>query len=585
MLTVGLQTVYTPRDPQRFDPPDAVHQPGSSDKPRRFFTSSPDNPPESPPEPPASPPAYTYGKKAAKKRSAVVLRTVIIDDKEYPVYAYEPLLTPNDPQAGQWWVSNAKLNLAWDTPRGTHDTTLAIIDTGFGLKHEEFAGRWATNSGETGPASSENPSALNCADRGLPLSASCNLIDDDADTIIDNETGPATYQNPSRLNCTAQLKPLDRSCNRIDDDGNGLIDDVTGWDFINYDNSVQAGELNSAGSGTTHGTLVAGVAAATGNNGKGIAGSDWGTKILPLQALDDDSYGDTLSVGRAINYATSRGVDVISLSLGSAGHDPYVREAVQRATAAGILVVASSGNDGCDCVLYPANYPEVLAVGALNSSNQRASFSSYGKNLDMLAPGTSITTTTWTSANQISAYATGVNGTSFSAPLVSGMATRLLSHRPTSTPMQLIAALTENTNRLSLPATPSHNLQFGYGTIDAHKATVRMNTAYQPGILYAFYPISKGTQLQTPDHAETTSGYLVYQCAAGTVGATPLYDVNRPSSHYFTINPTEYSNALAAGHNPTLFSWMCLQLPHDTPASIRNIDLYREFRNIYTPQR
>lgn len=581
-LTIGLQTAYVTRDPQPIDPTVTVQQPGNTDQPRRFY-KTPDKPSDKPAEDTPTAEVMVPIKKAAKRFPATPLRTVIIDDKEYPVYAYEPLMTPNDPNAGQWWVTNSRLNLAWDTPRGAHETTLAIIDTGFGLNHEEFAGRWAGNSGESGPTVSENPSTLNCTDRGLAIAANCNLIDDDGDAVVDNEIGTATYQNPSRRNCTALARPLDRSCNRIDDDANGLVDDVTGWDFINYDNSVQAGELNPTGTGTTHGTLVAGVAAATGNNGKGIAGVDWGTKILPLQALDDDSYGDTLSVGRAINYAVSRGVDVISLSLGSSGHDPYVQEAVRRATAAGILVVASSGNDGCDCVLYPANYPEVLAVGALNSSNVRASFSSYGKNLDMMAPGTSITTPTWNSTNQTSAYASSVNGTSFSAPLVSGMATRLLSQQPASTPMQLIAALTENTNRLTLPATPAHDLQYGYGTIDAHKATVRMSTSYQPSILYAFYPISKGSRLDAPEHAEQTAGYRVYQCETGTVGATPLYNINKPGDHYFTINSTEYSHALAAGYNPTLFSGMCLQLPHDTATHIRDINLYREFRNVYKP--
>ncbi|HSH55209.1 MAG TPA: S8 family serine peptidase, partial [Candidatus Limnocylindrales bacterium] len=352
---------------------------------------------------------------------------VYIDEKPYPLRTYKPLVLPNDPSADQWWVTQTGLDKAWDIPRGSGETVLAIIDTGFGLKHEEFANRWHTNSGESGITATEDPSSLNCTGRSLPISAACNLIDDNGDSVVDNETGTAIYENPSRLNCTDQGKLLDKSCNRVDDEGNGFVDDTTGWDFINYDNSVQAGELNPTGSGTTHGTLVAGVAAATGNNAKGIAGVDWGTKIMPLQALDDDSYGDTRSVGRAINYAVKQGVDVISLSLGSDSPDPYVETAVQAATAAGILVLAASGNDGCDCISYPARYSEVIAVGALNTSSLPASFSSFGAGLDILAPGTSITTSTWSNTNPTSAYASGVSGTSFATPLAAGLATRLLS--------------------------------------------------------------------------------------------------------------------------------------------------------------
>ncbi|MGH8463015.1 MAG: S8 family serine peptidase, partial [Pseudomonas sp.] len=239
-----------------------------------------------------------------------------VDGVEYPLRTYELLLTPNDPLPNTSMVTNARLSQAWDTPAGDHQTVLAVIDTGFALAHEEFSGRWYVSPGESGSASSESTSSLNCTARGLPLSASCNLIDEDADGVVDNEDGGAFYQNPSRLNCTDQAKPLDKSCNRLDDDGNGYVDDTTGWDFANYDNLPQAGELNPAGVGTTHGTRVAAIAAATGNNAKGIAGVDWRTKILPIQALDDDSYGDTLGVGRAIRYAAAQGADVISLSLG-----------------------------------------------------------------------------------------------------------------------------------------------------------------------------------------------------------------------------------------------------------------------------
>lgn len=506
-------------------------------------------------------------------------RYVIINNKEYPLRTYSMLLTPNDPYASQWTETNAKLTQAWDTPRGARETVLAVIDTGFSLNHEEFAGRWYINPGESGVAVSELPSALNCSDRALPLTASCNLIDDDYDGTVDNETGAVTYQNPSRLNCTAQSRALDKSCNQIDDDANGHIDDVSGWDFINNDNLAQAGELNPSGSGTQHGTMVAGVAAATGNNAKGIAGVDWGTKILPIQALDDDSYGDTLSVGRAIYYAISQNVDVISISLGSVYPDPYVQEAVQAAIAEGIVVVAASGNDGCDCMVYPANYPEVLAVGALNTLSQRASFSSYGQNLDILAPGTSVTSSTWTAINPTSAYASGLNGTSFATPMVGGLLTRMLSYQANISPLQLVAALTENTNRLTLPATTSHSSLIGFGTLDAQKATNRMNTAKNIFQEYRFYPVSKGQTLNPSAPAEVASSINAYQCEAGTVGTTPLYLLTKAGAQFFSASLSEVQQSTTQGYNAQFFAYICLEQPQDIPQSIRSINFFQEFLN------
>lgn len=518
--------------------------------------------------------------KATSTTAKTVPKSVMINNKEYPLRTYKTLFMPNDPGASQWWVTNSKLDQAWDIARGGQETVLAIIDTGFALSHEEFNGRWYTSNGESGPAASEQASKLNCTDRGLTLTAACNLIDENSDEIVDNETGYAAYENPSRLNCTAQGKALLKSCNRIDDDANGYVDDVTGWDFSNTDNAPLAGELNPTGAGTTHGTMVAGVAAATGNNAKGVAGADWGTKILPLQALDDDSYGNTLGVGRAIYYAIGQGVDVINLSLGSELPDSYVEEAVRAATAAGIVVVAAAGNDGCDCMLYPANYPEVVAVGALNASSQRASFSSWGENLDIMAPGTAITSATWTSSNATSGYSSSLSGTSFSSPLVAGMMTRLLSQRPSSTPLQLTAAVTESTNRLSLSTDSAHSSQFGFGTLDAYKASARMATTRSSVQVHGLAPVSRGAQLYTSSPAEVSGNYLVYQCESGSVGTTAVYEMTRAGSIFFTVSKAEAAHARDAGYSSSIFTYACLQQPHDSPQAVRTVDLYNDFRNL-----
>jgi hypothetical protein len=263
----------------------------------------------------------------------------VLNGKKYGLRTYKALMMPNDPSANQSWVSSANINAAWDVPRGSAPTLLAIVDTGFALNHQEFQNRWYSNPGEQGPATAEAPSMLNCTDRGLPLNQSCNLIDDDGDGIVDNEAGATSLLNPSRLNCTAQHRPLTKDCNNLDDDNNGFIDDWRGWDFNHNDNSVQDAEASPTQTGVPHGTYVAGVAAATGNNGVGIAGVDWGTTILPIQALGEDGTGYNVDVANAILYAASKHADVISLSLGSSAPDPLVRQAVQQAIAAGSVVV------------------------------------------------------------------------------------------------------------------------------------------------------------------------------------------------------------------------------------------------------
>lgn len=505
---------------------------------------------------------------------------VVSDGKRYPLRTYKTMVLPNDPNANQWWVGATNMEQTWEVPRGSNETLLAIIDTGFALKHEEFQDRWYANTAETGSTLEQNPSKYNCSDRGLTLDKSCNMIDDDGDGIVDNETGATTKENPSQLNCTDQgLTTLDKSCNMIDDDSNGLVDDHRGWDFMNWDNSVQAGEINSGGSGTTHGTLVAGVAAATGNNSKGIAGVDWETKILPIQALDDDSYGHTVSVGRSIRYAASQGADVISLSLGTPYHDQFVRNAVRDAIAAGSIVVAASGNDGCECIVYPANYPEAIAVGALNSSMEPAWFSSWGSNLDIMAPGVSLATTTWSVSNPTSAY-DSASGTSLATPVVSGMLTRMLSHQPDASPLQMIAALTENTNRLTISSTTARTNTLGYGALDSHKATQRLLTPYNPTQLYALSTVSNGTLLTPESPAEINKPLRTYQCQLGKTGSTPIYDLTKQSLRLFTASPAEKQRALELGYTTSTLSHSCVQLPHDQPLHIRSLSILREFKNL-----
>ena len=587
MIVVGLMTVFIPAKPpgvwtEPSDPqqPTASHDASPSQKSGTVFAH--DDVPSGLPwrtEQTAAVASILPHSNNASKRPAADRPFVTINDKTYPLRTYQMLALPNDPQASQWWVASSGLDVAWDIPAGPYQTTLAIIDSGFALNHEEFADRWYQNGGELGATAVESTSRLNCTDRGLAMDYACNLVDDNVDGIVDNESGVAPYENPSRRNCSARGLALDKSCNLTDDDGNGYADDTRGWDMINQDSSVQAGQLSPAGSGTTHGTMVAGVASATGNNGKGIAGVNWSTKILPIQALDDDGYGNTKSVGDAIFYAVDRGVDVINVSLGTEFHDDYVREAVEAATAAGITIVASSGNDGCDCIVYPARYPEVVAVGALDATGNRAGFSSWGGALDIAAPGASMTLPSWSSTNPNTRYVSGAAGTSFSSPLVAGALALAKSHRQDARPLHLISALRETTNRSSLPSGQVHDSYLGYGKVNVSSLRGRMTTAKHTAHAYAFSPIASGGYF-TGKMYEAAGPYAVQDCGV-TAASMPVYELKNASTSFFSVSEVETRRATQLGFSVTLFAHACMRQPQDTVDSVRMIDLFREFRNVY----
>jgi subtilisin family serine protease len=170
-----------------------------------------------------------------------------------------------------------------------------------------------------------------------------------------------------------------------------------------------------------HGTHVAGIAAASTNNGAGIAGVSWGARIMPVKVLNAWGSGTFENVAAGIVWAVDHGAQVINLSLGGAAYSAALENAVLYAYNNNVLMTASSGNTGSNFVLYPARFPQVIAVGASNMTNQPASFSNYGPQVDLAAPGENIYSL-WIGGYQIR------TGTSMSAPHVSGLAAVLLGY-------------------------------------------------------------------------------------------------------------------------------------------------------------
>jgi len=170
----------------------------------------------------------------------------------------------------------------------------------------------------------------------------------------------------------------------VDDDGNGYVDDIYGWNFV--DNN---GDVEDSGD---HGTRVAGIIAACGNNSVGMSGVCWQADLLPIKVASATGGITVDRVAAALRYAVNRGAKVINLSLVFSGDSTTLKAACNSA-ALSTVVVAAAGNDGQNFVpMYPAGYDSVAGVAALDASGERASFSNYnnpGINewVDFAAPG------------------------------------------------------------------------------------------------------------------------------------------------------------------------------------------------------
>lgn len=143
-----------------------------------------------------------------------------------------------------------------------------------------------------------------------------------------------------------------------------------------------------------HGTHVASTIAEATNNGEGVAGLAFNCALMPVKVLDAEGTGSFFGVAEGIRYATSftlggqRPVKVINLSLGGEGRpSETITQEVNRAVAAGIVVVAAAGNENRPSMDFPASLPNVISVGALDGRRQRAPYSNFGSRLDVVAPG------------------------------------------------------------------------------------------------------------------------------------------------------------------------------------------------------
>lgn len=246
--------------------------------------------------------------------------------------------TPNDVKYGsQWYLEQVDAPSAWDTTTGSSDVVVAVLDTGVDLDHPDLKGNIWVNDDEEGG-------------------------------------------------------------NNVDDDGNGFVDDVYGWDFVQDDNAPTP-SANGSEAAVSHGTLIAGLIGAKGNNKMGVAGVAWSVKIMSVRMLNASGSGDSATAARAVDYAVANGADVINLSFAGDNADKVLRTAIQRAYNAGVVVVAAMGNDSRDTdsvAVYPAclkdgDHDWVIGVASSDKRDTPSTFSNYGNTCtDLTAPGEEI---------------------------------------------------------------------------------------------------------------------------------------------------------------------------------------------------
>lgn len=266
---------------------------------------------------------------------------------------------------------------AWETFTGSSDICMAILDTGIDYNHTDLQSNIWNNPGETGGG---------------------------------------------------------KETDNTDNDGNGYIDDWRGWDFVNSDNTPM--DDNNP---YYHGTHVAGIAGATGDNSTGIVGVCWNSKLIALKVLNSSGGGTTANIISAIDYAIDAGAQVINASFGSYSYSASLYEAIEEAQEEGILVICSAGNDNYNTNTtphYPSSYDldSIISVLATDDDDAIASYSNYGfYSVDLGAPGGSDDTQSSYniySTKQGNAYQY-LFGTSMATPLVTGAAALIIGQRST----------------------------------------------------------------------------------------------------------------------------------------------------------
>ncbi len=374
----------------------------------------------------------------------------------YPVWLKKFFTTPNDSlYSKQWYIPQTGVDKVWATTKLSEDVLVVALDSGLDWKHPDL-----------GPVTWQN-------------------LDEDADgdgrtlEYIDGEW---------------QFDPGD--LNDEDDENNGKKDDLIGWDFIDgvaawaYQDDTLTQDADDPDNDPmdfvyrSHGTECSGIMAAAGNNSIGIAGINWNIKVMGIRTgyyafapeIPAGGMGVNypLATYPAMDYIMDKGVDVINLSWGGPTVDNVMKTLCEEAWSKGIILIGGSGNDNCSTPFYPAAYPGVMTVGGTDKDDLKAWFANYGSWVDICAPAVDILTTY---VHSEGTYYGNPNGTSFSSPLVAGIAALIISaYHDSLAKLDSITARDFVYNRILESAdsidhlNPEYRGQLGTGRANAYKA-------------------------------------------------------------------------------------------------------------------
>jgi PKD repeat protein len=245
----------------------------------------------------------------------------------------------------------------------------------------------------------------------------------------------------------------------VDNDNDGYIDNYFGWDFADNDNAPEA-------DGSTHGTGVAGIAAAATDNNTGIAGIGFNTKFMPIKIFKTEDNFSRNSY-EAIIYAADQGCDIINLSWGSTGrYSQFAQDIINYAVLEkDVVVVAAAGNTNAELDFFPASYDNVLSVGYVNADDSRNTNATYSDFIDLVAPGVGIYTT-----ENNDAYDKD-SGSSYAAPMVAGAAALLRAVFPEWSAQQVMEQLRVSSDDINeIGNNNNFQYKFGKGRLNVFKS-------------------------------------------------------------------------------------------------------------------